>query len=88
MSMSVCARVLVLVQSTALVFFKRFYTQASCLEHDPLRVMPTCIYLACKASLCCWQLLQISRAHLAGVASCSHYSNGPDTQQQRQPRGL
>lgn len=35
-------------QNAALVFFKRFYSQASCLEHDPLRVMPTCIYTACK----------------------------------------
>eukprot|EP00879_Flechtneria_rotunda_P022975 GHRR01024284.1.p1 GENE.GHRR01024284.1~~GHRR01024284.1.p1 ORF type:complete len:178 (+),score=31.02 GHRR01024284.1:467-1000(+) len=36
------------VLNAALLFFKRFYSQASCLEHDPLRVMPTCVYLACK----------------------------------------
>jgi hypothetical protein len=34
------------------MFFKRFYTGASCLEHDPLRVMPTCIYLGCKVAVC------------------------------------
>lgn len=35
-------------QNAALLFYKRFYIQGSCLEHDPTRVMPTCIYLACK----------------------------------------
>uniref|UniRef100_A0A383VC47 Cyclin-like domain-containing protein n=1 Tax=Tetradesmus obliquus TaxID=3088 RepID=A0A383VC47_TETOB len=36
------------VLHAALLFFKRFYVASSCLEHDPMRVMPTAIYLACK----------------------------------------
>ncbi|KAF8060065.1 Zeaxanthin epoxidase [Scenedesmus sp. PABB004] len=36
------------VLASSMTFFRRFYSQASCLEHDPNRIMPTCIYLACK----------------------------------------
>jgi hypothetical protein len=43
----------VYTQSASLLFFKRFYCLASVLEHDPLRVMPTCIYLACKVWAVC-----------------------------------
>ena len=42
------------VQNAALIYFKRFYSQASCVEHDPMRVMVTCIYLACKVCVCGW----------------------------------
>lgn len=35
-------------QATATAYFKRFYVHRSCLEHDPARIMPTCIYLAAK----------------------------------------
>jgi hypothetical protein len=41
---------LAFVQATAAAYFKRFYIQRSCLEHDPSRIVPTCIYLAAKAS--------------------------------------
>ncbi|GBF89062.1 cyclin-H1 [Raphidocelis subcapitata] len=33
------------VAATATAYFKRFYVQRSCLEHDPSRIMPTCIYV-------------------------------------------
>jgi hypothetical protein len=46
------------LQHASLLFFKRFYVQSSCLEHDPTRVMPTCIYLACK--VCC-SVVSVSR---------------------------
>lgn len=36
------------MQATALAYFKRFYVNNSCLEYDPAKIMPTCIYLACK----------------------------------------
>lgn len=36
------------VAATAAAYFKRFYVRRSCLEHDPSRIMPTCIYLAAK----------------------------------------
>ena len=32
----------------ALIFFKRFYTRFSVLEHAPKAIMLTCVYLACK----------------------------------------
>jgi hypothetical protein len=56
------------LQHASLLFFKRFYVQSSCLEHDPTRVMPTCIYLACKVRLRCrqWQL-QLRLCQLAGA---------------------
>ncbi len=38
-------------QATAIVYFKRFYTINSCLECDPARTMPVCIYLAAKVNL-------------------------------------
>ncbi|KAI8476117.1 MAG: cyclin-like protein [Monoraphidium minutum] len=37
------------VQATATAYFKRFFIRRSCLEHDPARIMPACIYLAAKA---------------------------------------
>lgn len=36
------------LQNAALLYFKRFFSQASCVEHDAMRVMATCVYLACK----------------------------------------
>lgn len=71
-------------QNSALVFFKRFYTQASCLEHDPLRVMPTCIYLACKVSqdwptdlLAHWPIGQLTQWPTDSLAQHSRVNLGP-----------
>jgi len=50
---------MVRVQATALMYFKRFYTVHSCLEYDPARIMPTCVYVACKVGrllACCLAL--------------------------------
>lgn len=39
------------LQNAALLYFKRFFSQASCVEHDAMRVMATCVYLACKVNM-------------------------------------
>ncbi|BBM99083.1 cyclin H [Marchantia polymorpha subsp. ruderalis] len=36
------------VQSTAILYFKRFYLKSSVMEHHPKHIMLTCIYLSCK----------------------------------------
>ncbi|KAG6604204.1 Cyclin-H1-1, partial [Cucurbita argyrosperma subsp. sororia] len=36
------------IQTTALIYFKRFYLQWSVMQHNPKYVMLTCIYAACK----------------------------------------
>lgn len=36
------------VAATAITFLKRFYLDHSNMEHDALRIAPTCLYIACK----------------------------------------
>eukprot|EP00899_Mesostigma_viride_P025841 jgi/Mesvir1/6441/Mv19524-RA.1 len=36
------------IQSTALIYFKRFYLRRSVMEYHPKAIMLTCVYLACK----------------------------------------
>ncbi|KAI8584055.1 hypothetical protein K450DRAFT_221280 [Umbelopsis ramanniana AG] len=40
------------VVATAFVYFKRFYTKNSYRSTDPMLVMATCVYLACKIEEC------------------------------------
>ena len=58
------------LQSTALQYMKRFYTQYSCLEHDPHRIMPTAIYVACKVSRATGQGCSDDRKGLDGCSLC------------------
>ena len=51
------------VQGTALTFFKRFYLSCSMLDHDPKKIMLTCIYLACKVCV----ELHICKCYLPAV---------------------
>ena len=40
------------VAATAITFLKRFYLDHSNMEHDALRIAPTCLYIACKVRRC------------------------------------
>jgi cyclin C len=43
------------VIGTAMVYFRRFYTRNSFVDHDPRLVIPTCLYLAAKVEECAMQ---------------------------------
>jgi Cyclin, N-terminal domain len=36
------------VSATAITYLRRFYLDHSCMEHDPLRIASTCLYIAGK----------------------------------------